>query len=193
MYHSSAKRGVLGPLVDFVVEPASSYFWRLLWLLSRSPSLPSALRGTLGVIGSASDASHWRPWYMDSSEYRPWVLSGSVRYVPFPTGVPPAAIFVPAWNQGHVCWKSTAGQALGARPSRRSPVSGARVLLTIAMASILAGPTCTNPQLRIPELRIRLLLTARLLARFWSSGPVWCQGSYLLAGGPRPTWEFPCL
>ena len=24
---------------------------------------------------------------MDSSEYRPWVLSGSVRYVPFPTGV----------------------------------------------------------------------------------------------------------
>ena len=37
-------------------------------------------------------------------------------------------------------------------------MSGARVLLTIAMASILAGPTCTNPQLRIPELRIRLLL-----------------------------------
>ena len=34
---------------------------------------------------------------------------------------------------------------------------GARVLLTIAMASILAGPTRTSPQLRIPELRIRLL------------------------------------
>ena len=36
-------------------------------------------------------------------------------------------------------------------------MSGARVLLTIAMASILAGPTRTSPQLRIPELRIRLL------------------------------------
>ena len=56
-YHSIAKRGVLGPLVDFAAEPASSYFWRLFWLLSRSPSLPSALRGTLGVIGSASNAS----------------------------------------------------------------------------------------------------------------------------------------
>ena len=60
---------------------------------------------------------------------------------------------------------------------------GARVLLTIAMASILAGPTCTNPQLRIPELRIRLLHHSK------ATRPVLVQRTGVMIIRPAATCE----